>query len=78
MLFLPFQTVQVYLDGINPSNDEKQTEIAAKFLFLGNISIQLLGCADDRILIVQAFFYNIRGFLYPINQAIIDRERRKM
>lgn len=78
MLFLPFQTVQVYLDGINPSNDEKQTEIVAKCLFLGNISIQLLGCADDRIPIVQAFFYNIRGLLYPMNQATIDRERRRM
>jgi len=70
-LRLPFQAIEVYLAHVNPSEQEIQTDIASEILFHKNISIQLLGMADDGLPMVQAYYYD-GDYINIFTQEIID------
>jgi len=70
-LRLPFQAIEVYLAGVNRSEQEIQTDIASEILFHNNISIQMLGMADDGVPMVQAYYYD-GDYLNTFTQDIID------
>lgn len=70
-LRLPFQAIEVYLAHVNPSEKEIQTDIASEILFHKNISIQLLGMADDGLPMVQAYYYD-GDYINIFTQEIID------
>jgi hypothetical protein len=68
---LPFQAIEVYLAHVNTSTEEIQTDIASEILFHGNISIKLLGHADDGIPMIQAYYYD-GDYINIFTQEIID------
>ena len=70
-LRLPFQAIEVYLAHVNPSDQEIQTDIASEILFQKNISLQLLGMADDGLPMVQAYYYD-GDYINIFTQEIID------
>jgi len=70
-LRLPFQAIEVYLAHVNPAEQEIQTDIASEILFHKNISIQLLGMADDGLPMVQAYYYD-GDYINIFTQEIID------
>lgn len=70
-LRLPFQAIEVYLAHVNPSDEEVQTDIASEILFHKNISLQLLGMADDGLPMVQAYYYD-GDYINIFTQEIID------
>jgi len=70
-LRLPFQSLEVYLAHVNPSCNELNTDISAEILFHGNISIRLLGQADDGIPMVQAYYYD-GDYINIFTQETID------
>lgn len=70
-LRLPFQAIEVYLAHVNPSGQEIQTDIASEILFHKNISIQLLGMADDGLPMAQAYYYD-GDYINIFTQEIID------
>lgn len=70
-LRLPFQAIEVYLAHVNPSDQEIQTDIASEILFHKNISLQLLGMADDGLPMVQAYYYD-GDYINIFTQEIID------
>jgi len=57
-LRLPFQAVEVYLAHVEPAKEEVHKDITAEVLFHGNISVQLMGMADDGIPMIQAYYYD--------------------
>ena len=52
------KTIEVLLAYENPSSSQVELDIASEILFHGNISICLLGQADDGTPVVQAYYYN--------------------
>jgi len=70
-LRLPFQAIEVYLAHVKPSEHEIQTDIASEILFHKNISIQLLGMADDGLPMVQAYYYD-GDYINIFTQEVID------
>merc|ERR1712117_785519 len=70
-LRLPFQSIEVYLAHVNPSTCETQTDITAEILFHANVSIRLLGQADDGLPMVQAYYYD-GDYINIFTQEIID------
>jgi len=68
---LPFQAIEVYVAHINPASDEIIIDIASDLLFRNDISIQLLGFAEDGIPIVQAYFYH-EDYINLFTQDILD------
>jgi len=57
-LRLPFQALEVYLAHVDTAKEEVHKDIAAEVLFHGNISVQLMGMADDGIPMIQAYYYD--------------------
>jgi len=70
-LRLPFQAIEVYLAHVKPSDHEIQTDIASEILFHKNISIQLLGMADDGLPMVQAYYYD-GDYISIFTQEVIE------
>jgi len=70
-LRLPFQAIEVYLAHVNPSVEEIQIDLTSEILFHGNISIKLLGQADDGIPMIQAYYYD-GDYINIFTQEIID------
>jgi len=70
-LRLPFQAIEVYLAHIDPAQKEMQKDIASEILFHTNISIQLLGMADDGIPMIQAYYYD-GDYINIFTQEIVD------
>eukprot|EP00092_Neocalanus_flemingeri_P008257 GFUD01008903.1.p1 GENE.GFUD01008903.1~~GFUD01008903.1.p1 ORF type:complete len:568 (+),score=160.88 GFUD01008903.1:205-1908(+) len=70
-LRLPFQAIEVYLAHVKPTEHEVQTDIASEILFHKNISIQLLGMADDGLPMVQAYYYD-GDYINIFTQEVID------
>ena len=70
-LRLPFQAIEVYLAHVNPSTEEVQTDITSEILFHGDISIKLLGQADDGIPMIQAYYYD-GDYINIFTQEIIE------
>ena len=52
------KTIEVLLAHVNPSSSEVELDIASKILFHGNISICLLGQADNGTPVVKSYYYN--------------------
>ena len=57
-LKLPFQTIEVFLAHVKPSTSEIELDIASEILFHGDVSICLVGQAEDGTPVVQAYYYN--------------------
>jgi hypothetical protein len=70
-LRLPFQAIEVYLANVNPSQEEIQTDIASEILFHGNVSMKLLGRADDGLPMIQAYYYD-GDYINVFSQQIVD------
>ena len=70
-LRLPFQAIEVYLAHVNPSTCETQTDITAEILFHANVSIRLLGQADDGVPMIQAYYYD-GDYINIFTQEIIN------
>jgi len=70
-LRLPFQSIEVYLAHVNPSTSEMQTDITAEILFHANVSIRLLGQADDGVPMIQAYYYD-GDYINIFTQDIIN------
>merc|ERR1711931_335404 len=68
---LPFQAIEVYLAHVSPATDEIIIDIVSDILFRENVSIQVVGHAEDKIPVVQAFFY-VEDFVHLLTQDIID------
>merc|ERR1712168_868354 len=68
---LPFQAIEVYLTHVSPATDEIIIDIVSDILFRENVSIQVVGHAEDKIPVVQAFFY-VEDFVHLLTQDIID------
>merc|ERR550525_1113000 len=62
-LRLPFQAIEVYLAHVNPSTSE--------MLFHANVSIRLLGQADDGVPMIQAYYYD-GDYINIFTQEIIN------
>ena len=70
-LRLPFQAIEVYLAHVNPSTSEMQTDITSEILFHANVSIRLLGQADDGVPMIQAYYYD-GDYINIFTQDIIN------
>lgn len=70
-LRLPFQSIEVYLAHVNPSTSEMQTDITSEILFHANVSIRLLGQADDGVPMIQAYYYD-GDYINIFTQDIIN------
>jgi len=70
-LRLPFQAIEVYLAHVDPAKKEMQKDIASEILFHANISVQLLGMADDGIPMIQAYYYD-GDYINIFTQEIVD------
>lgn len=70
-LRLPFQAIEVYLAHVEPSKNEMQKDIVSEVLFHANISVQLLGMADDGIPMIQAYYYD-GDYVHLFTQEIVD------
>lgn len=68
---LPFQAIEVYIAHIIPASDEIEIDIAADILFRDDVSLQLIGLAEDGIPVVQAYFY-LDGYINLLTQDILD------
>jgi hypothetical protein len=68
---LPFQALEVYIGHINPATDEIVIDIASDLLFRENVSIQLLGYAEDGVPVIQAYFYQ-GDFINLYTQEILE------
>jgi len=68
---LPFQAIEVYVAHVSPATDEIIIDIASDLLFRDNVSIQLLGFAEDGTPIVQAYFYQ-NDYINLLTQDILD------
>lgn len=68
---LPFQALEVYIAHISPANDEIIIDIASDILFRDDVSIQLLGFAEDGIPVIQAYFYQ-GDYINLFTQEILD------
>jgi len=72
---LPFQAIEVYVAHISPADDEIVIDIASDILFRDDVSIQLVGRAEDGIPVVQAYFYN-GDYINLFTQEILDDAKR--
>jgi len=70
-LRLPFQAIEVYLAHVNPAEQEIEIDITSEVLFHKNISVQLLGMADDGLPMVQAYYYD-GDYINMFTQEVID------
>lgn len=70
-LRLPFQAIEAYLAHVNPATEELLIDIASEILFHGNVSINLLGHAEDGIPMIQAYYYD-GDYINIFTQEIID------
>jgi len=70
-LRLPFQATEVYLAHTQSSAEEIQTDITSEILFHGNVSIKLLGSADDGLPMIQAYYYD-GDYINLFSQQIIE------
>eukprot|EP00088_Acartia_fossae_P028148 TRINITY_DN2894_c0_g1_i1.p1 TRINITY_DN2894_c0_g1~~TRINITY_DN2894_c0_g1_i1.p1 ORF type:complete len:553 (-),score=128.54 TRINITY_DN2894_c0_g1_i1:295-1953(-) len=68
---LPFQALEVYLAHISSATDEIIIDIAADMLFREDISIQLVGFAEDGVPVVQAYIY-VNDFIHLFTQESLD------
>ena len=68
---LPFQAIEVYIGHINPATDEMVIDIASDLVFREDVSIQLLGYAEDGIPVIQAYFYQ-GDYINLYTQEILD------
>jgi len=68
---LPFQAIEVYIGHINPATDEIVIDIASDLMFREDVSIQLLGYAEDGIPVIQAYFYQ-GDYINLYTQEILD------
>jgi len=68
---LPFQAIEVYVAHVSPATDEIVIDITSDLLFRDDVSIQLLGFAEDGVPIVQAYFYQ-EDFINLLTQEILD------
>jgi len=72
---LPFQALEVYVAHISPADDEIVIDIASDILFRQDVSVQLIGRAEDGLPIVQAYFYN-GDYINLFTQEILDDAKR--
>lgn len=68
---LPFQAIEVYIAHISPADDEIVIDIAADILFRGDVSLQLIGFAEDGVPVVQAYFYQ-GDYINLFTQEILE------
>jgi len=68
---LPFQAIEVYIAHISPADDEIVIDIASDILFRKDVSIQLMGMAEDGVPVVQAYFYN-GDYINLFTQEILE------
>jgi len=68
---LPFQAIEVYLAHVSPATDDVIIDIVSDILFRENVSIQVVGYAEDNIPVVQAFFY-VSDYVHLLQQDIVE------
>jgi len=68
---LPFQAIEVYIAHISPATDEIVIDIASDILFRDDVSVQLIGLAEDGIPVIQAYFY-LDEYINLFTQEILD------
>eukprot|EP00088_Acartia_fossae_P036509 TRINITY_DN3772_c0_g1_i1.p1 TRINITY_DN3772_c0_g1~~TRINITY_DN3772_c0_g1_i1.p1 ORF type:complete len:583 (-),score=204.75 TRINITY_DN3772_c0_g1_i1:307-2055(-) len=68
---LPFQAIEVYLAHMSPATDEIVIDIVSDILFRDDVSINMVGHAEDGVPVVQAFFY-VNDFVHLLTQEVVD------